>query len=231
MGGKAVCLISGGLDSAVCAAIARDRGCEIYALTFDYGQQHRREVESAKKIAKFYKAREHMILDAGLGRFGGSSLTSGDDVPQGKKFEEIKNSIEIPSTYVSARNTIFLSYALAYAETVDADSIYIGANHIDYSGYPDCRPEYFKAFQKMADLATKRAVEGKPVKIEHPIIELDKKAIVKLGIKLNVPFELTWSCYAGRKRACGRCDSCILRLNGFREAGIKDPIDYEKQMV
>lgn len=231
MGGKAVCLISGGLDSAVCAAIARDRGCEIYALTFDYGQKHRREVESAKKIAKFYKAREHMILDAGLGRFGGSSLTSGDDVSQGKKFEEIKNSTEIPSTYVPARNTIFLSYALAYAETLDADSIYIGANHIDYSGYPDCRPEYFKAFQKMADLATKRAVEGKPVKIEHPVIELDKKAIVELGVKLKVPFELTWSCYAGGKKACGRCDSCILRLNGFREAGIKDPTEYEKQMV
>lgn len=228
MGSKTVCLISGGLDSAVATAVAKDMEYEIYALTFDYGQRHNRELESARKISAHYQIKEHKIMKLNLDQIGGSALTDEFEVPVDKTVDEIKASDEIPLTYVPARNTIFLSYALAYAEVIAADAIFIGANHVDYSGYPDCRPAYFEAFQALADIATKRAVQGKPVKIIHPLLKLDKKGIVERGLELNVPFELTWSCYQGGKKACGRCDSCVLRLNGFKQAGHNDPIEYEK---
>jgi 7-cyano-7-deazaguanine synthase len=227
MGGKAVCLISGGLDSAVCAGVAKDKDYLLYALTFDYGQRHKKEIESAKRIGRHYGVLEHKILDVDLKRIGGSALTDNIEVPKGKTIEQIRQSAEIPATYVPARNTIFLAYALAYAETVGADEIIIGANHMDYSGYPDCRPEYYGAFERLAHLATKRAVEGAPVIIRTPLLDLNKKEIIMWGLELKVPFELTWSCYSGGERACGVCDSCVLRLNGFKEARAKDPLEYE----
>jgi 7-cyano-7-deazaguanine synthase len=225
---KAVCLVSGGLDSAVTAAIARSKGYEIYAITFDYGQRHRKEIESAKKLAKEMKFREQRVMRINLEEIGGSALTDSKiSVPTGKGVEEIKKSSEIPVTYVPARNTVLLSLALAYAEVLDADAIFIGANHVDYSGYPDCRPEYFRKFQEMADLATKRAVGGRRITIETPIVEMNKAVIIKLGAELKVPFEYTWSCYKGGEKACGKCDSCVLRLNGFKENNLLDPILYE----
>lgn len=219
---KAVCLISGGLDSTVAAFVAKSRGFEVHALSFDYGQRHmRKELSCARKVAAAVEAVEHRVIEVDLGGLGGSALTDRKiGIPKA-------GGAGIPRTYVPARNTILLSCALAYAEVVDADAIYMGVNAVDYSGYPDCRPEYIKAFQRMADLATKRAVEGKPVKIRTPLIDLSKKEIVELGARLGVPFKHTWSCYRGGKRACGGCDSCVLRLKGFEEAGIKDPIEYE----
>ncbi|MBU0761828.1 MAG: 7-cyano-7-deazaguanine synthase QueC [Candidatus Altiarchaeota archaeon] len=225
---KAVVLLSGGLDSAVTAYIAKAQGYDIYALTFDYGQRHRKEIEAAKKIVKKLSVVEHKILSIDLTQIGGSALTSDLAVPQGKSFSEIKSSEEIPVTYVPARNTILLSCALGYAEVVGADAIFIGANHMDYSGYPDCRPEYFAAFQDLANLATKRGIEGNYVEIKTPIINLDKKEIILKGAELNVPFELTWSCYVGGEKACGKCDSCTIRLAGFKQAGLKDKIKYNK---
>lgn len=220
---RAVCLISGGMDSAVAAAAAKNKGYEIYALTFDYGQRHRKEIECAKKIVEWLNVKEHKILKINLRAFGGSALTSGIDVPEA-------GGGGIPATYVPARNTILLSYALAYAEVKDADVVFIGANAVDYSGYPDCRPEYFKAFQRLADLATKKTVSGGGgIKINTPIINLSKKEIVKLGLKLKVPFNKTWSCYRGGERACGVCDSCVLRLGGFRKAKVEDPIKYHRR--
>lgn len=229
MNKKAVVLLSGGLDSTVTLAIAKKQEYVIYALTFDYGQRHRREIKSAKKVAGFYGVKEHKILRTDLTQIGGSALTDERiSVPKGNKLADIRQSKEIPPTYVPARNTILLSFALAYAEAVGADAIFIGANNIDYSGYPDCRPEYFEAYQRMANLATKRAVGGRPITIEHPIISLDKKGIVELGEKLGAPLALTWSCYSGGLKACGRCDSCVLRKNGFKQAGLKDPLEYER---
>ena len=178
-------------------------------------------------IAGFLDAKEHRILKIDLRGIGGSALTSDTAVPVGKDIAKIKSNKEIPVTYVPARNTIMLSFALAYAEVVGAGAIFIGANCVDYSGYPDCRPEYFKKFQELADLATKRTVGGKKIRIETPIITLDKAGIVKKGLELVVPFENTWSCYLGGEKACGMCDSCVLRLNGFMEAGATDPILYE----
>ncbi|MFZ2455536.1 MAG: 7-cyano-7-deazaguanine synthase QueC [Candidatus Altiarchaeia archaeon] len=224
---KAVCLLSGGMDSAVAAAIAKKQGYEIYALSFDYGQRHKKELECARMIACFLDVKEHRILKIDLRGIGGSALTSCVDVPVGKDVSKIKENKEIPITYVPARNTIMLSFALAYAEVAGAEAIYIGANCVDYSGYPDCRQEYFEKFQEMADLATKRTVGGKMIRIETPIIKLDKAGIVRKGMELNVPFKDTWSCYLGGGKACGRCDSCVLRLNGFIEAGVVDPIPYE----
>lgn len=222
---KAVCLLSGGLDSSVTAFIAKNQSYDIFALTINYNQRHKKEIESAKKIAKAINAKKHVILNLDLSKFGGSSLTDKSlDVEVDHKIEEIGK--KIPSTYVPARNTIFLSIALAFAETIDADAIFIGATAIDYSGYPDCRPEYFKAFQKMAKLATKRGVVGGKIEIKTPLLHLSKKDIVLKGAELNVPFEKTWSCYKGETKACGRCDSCLLRLKGFEEAGLKDPIPY-----
>lgn len=226
---RAICLLSGGIDSAVASAIARDHGYEIYALTFNYGQRHKREIEGAKKLAEFFNVKEHKIFRIDLNEIGNFTLTSNNKIPE-RRIEEIKNSDQIPETYVPARNTIMLSFALAYAEVKGADAIFIGANCIDYSNYPDCRPEFFDAFQKMADLATKRSVEGKRIEIKTPVIKMTKADIVRKGIKLGVPFEHTWSCYQGKEKACGRCDSCVLRLNGFKEAGFRDPIEYENEI-
>jgi len=225
---RAACLLSGGIDSAVSAAIARSEGYEVHALTFDYGQRHDREVECARKIAEWLDS-EHKIFDIDLNQVGGSALTDEIEVPEGKRIDEIKDSDEIPPTYVPARNTIFLSIALAYAEVIGAEAIFIGAHAVDYSGYPDCRPEYFEKFRELAGLATKRGVEGKGIGIETQLLELGKDDIIKKGAGLGVPFQHTWSCYKGNDKACGVCDSCVIRLNGFEEAGLEDPIDYESK--
>jgi 7-cyano-7-deazaguanine synthase len=221
---KAVCLLSGGMDSAVAAAIAKAAGYGLYALSFQYNQRHSRELEAAKELVISLGVLEHKIFHIDLRQIGGSALTDEIAVPAGRK----KIGGDIPATYVPARNTIFLSIALAYAEVVDADAVFIGANSVDYSGYPDCRPEYFKKFQELADVATKKTAEGRRIKVEAPLLQMTKADIVRKGLGLSVPFESTWSCYQGRKKACGVCDSCILRLNGFAEAGVKDPLEYEK---
>ncbi len=221
---KAVCLISGGLDSAVTSFIAKDMGYEIYSINFRYGQRHSKETNSSKKIAQSVGSKKHTIFDIDLSQFGGSSLVDKTKVIEENVLEKIGK--KIPSTYVPARNTIFLSISLAYAEVLKADAIFIGVTATDYSGYPDCRTEYIKSFQKMANLATKRAIEGEKVNIITPLIDLSKSEIIKKGIKLNVPFEKTWSCYKGGKKACGKCDSCKLRLKGFKKVGLKDPIEY-----
>ena len=223
---SAVCLISGGLDSCVTAFMAKNEGYNICALSFNYGQRHKKEIECAKDISSAVKAKDHIIFDLDLHRFGKSSLVdTSSDIPESYNLENIGKSI--PSTYVPARNTVFLSIALAYAEAIDADAIFIGATAQDYSGYPDCRPEYIKAYQKMADLATKRGVEGKSIRIEAPLLHLTKAEIIKRGLELHVPLEKTWSCYQGGRKACGKCDSCLLRLKGFKESGSCDPIDYK----
>jgi len=221
---KAICLISGGLDSAVTSFIAKDEGYEVYSINFRYGQRHSKEIESSKKIAEEINSKTHVIFDLDLSQFGGSSLVDKNLEIEENELEKIGK--KIPSTYVPARNTIFLSIALAYAEVTDAEAIFIGVTAQDYSGYPDCRPEYIDSYQKMANIATKKALEKKPVKIITPLINLSKAEIIKKGMDLNVPFEKTWSCYRGYKKACGSCDSCKLRLNGFKKAGYKDPIDY-----
>ena len=223
---KAVVLLSGGLDSCVTATIAKkEYNATLYALTIQYGQSHMRELESAKNISEYLEAVEHKIISIDTSLFTKSSLVGKpDEIPE-RKLEEIERGI--PSTYVPARNTIFLSYALAYAENNDMDTIFMGANAIDYSGYPDCRPEYIEAFQRVADLGTKRGAEGRGIKIVTPLIELTKAEIIKKGLELDAPIHLTWSCYRGGEKACGRCDSCLLRLKGFKEAGVRDPIPYE----
>ena len=215
----AVCLLSGGMDSAVASAIAKSEGYILHAITFDYGQRNKKEMEAACKIAEWLGA-EHKILKADLRQIGGSALTDEIEVPE--------KGEGIPVTYVPARNTIFLSYALAYAEVMDAEAIFIGVNSVDYSGYPDCRPEYLEAFQKMADLALKRSVEGKPIKIKAPLLYLPKAEIVKRGIELGVPFEKTWSCYREGEKHCGRCPACKLRKKAFKEANVEDPTEYEE---
>ncbi len=220
---KAVCLISGGMDSAVAAAVAGQRGFTLFALTFDYGQRHRCELKSAKKVSRFLGAKKHLILKAPLAHIGGSALTGSTRVPKKRSLSEM--SRRIPVTYVPARNTVFLSLALAYAEAIGARDIFFGANAVDYSGYPDCRPEYVRAFVKLANLATKAGAEGMKMKIHTPLISLTKAQIIKLGAKLGVDFALTLSCYdpGGNDRPCGQCDSCRLREKGFKEAGVKDP--------
>jgi len=223
---KAVCLISGGLDSCITAYIAKKEGYEIYPLTIFYGQRHKKEIISAKKIADALKAKKHIIFNLDLSVFGGSSLTNKSiKIEKNNKLEDIGK--KIPNTYVPARNTIFLSIALAYAEVLNADAIFIGATATDYSGYPDCRPEYFKAFQELANIATKIGTEGKKILIKAPLLNMRKSEIIKKGLELNAPIEKTWSCYSGEKKACGKCDSCLLRLKGFKEIGKKDPIDYK----
>lgn len=223
---RAVCLLSGGVDSSTTAAVARDRGYALYAITFDYGQRHRRELEAAKAVAKALGAAQHVIVAFDLRVWGGSSLTSDMELPVDRGPEE--RASEIPSTYVPARNTIFLSFALGYAETVGAETIFIGANQVDYSGYPDCREEYLKAFEHMANLATKAGVTGEMrFRIEAPLLHLSKAEIIRLGVDLGLDYGLTWSCYAGGRKACGRCDSCLIRLEGFRKAGLTDPLEYE----
>ena len=223
---KAVCLLSGGLDSCVTSFIAKQKGFDIYALSFNYGQLHKKELSCTKKIAKAVGAKKHIILDVDFNKIAGSSLLEGSmDSINNHKLEDVGR--KIPSTYVPARNTVFLSLALSYAETIDADAIFLGINAVDFSGYPDCRPKYIQAFQKMANLATKRGVEGNPISIEAPLLNLTKSKIIKTGLNLDVPFENTWSCYRGEEHACGRCDSCILRLKGFIDAKVKDTISYD----
>ena len=223
---KAVCLISGGLDSCVTSFIAKKQGYEIYAISFNYGQLHKKELDCSNKIAQAVGVEDRIIIDVDFQKFGIFSLlnTSSASI-QDHGLKDIGK--EIPSTYVPARNTVFLSLALAYAESIDADAIFIGVNAVDYSGYPDCRPEYIQAYQKMANLATKKGVEGRSIKIEAPLLQLTKSEIIKTGLKLNAPLADTWSCYRGEELACGRCDSCILRLKGFKDAGVEDPIQYE----
>ena len=222
---KAVILLSGGLDSATIMAIAKKEGYELYALSFDYGQRHKVELEAAEKIARFFAAKEHKIAKIDLRIFGGSALTS--DIPM-----PTVPSIAIPITYVPARNTIFLSYALAYAEVVGAFDIFVGVNVVDYSGYPDCRPDFIRAFEKLANLATAVGVEGKgEFKIHAPLIKMSKKEIIEAGIKLGVDYSQTHSCYDPIMRdekiyACGKCESCQLRLAGFASANLSDPIYY-----
>ena len=223
---KAVVLLSGGMDSATAAAVALDRGFEVYALSFRYGQRHARELEAAKRVAERLGLRRHVVLDIDLRAFGGSALTGDLEVPKDTPLERIGSSI--PATYVPARNTIFLSFALGWAETLGAADIFIGANALDYSGYPDCRPEYIEAFERMADLATRAGVEGGHLRIHAPLISLSKAEIIRLGSGLGVEFALTWSCYdpTPEGAACGRCESCTLRRKGFREAGVADPTRY-----
>jgi len=226
MSKKAVCLISGGIDSCVSTFIAKKQGYEIYGLSFNYGQRHKREIACAKYIADAVEAVDHIVFNIDLKRFGGSSLLEkSSNLPQSQGLNKIGKSI--PSTYVPARNTVFLSIGLAYAESINADFVYIGATATDYSGYPDCRPEYIEAFQNMANLATKRGIDGIPILIKAPLLNLSKGEIIKKGLELTVPFEKTWSCYLGDEKACGRCDSCLLRLKGFKEAKILDPIKYD----
>ena len=221
---KAVCLLSGGLDSATCLAYARHEGFGCYALSFDYGQRHRIELEAARKIAQVLGAVDHRVAKIDLRVFGHSALTDEIDVPKGRDEEAMNRGI--PITYVPARNTIFLSFALAWAEVLEANDIFIGVNALDYSGYPDCRPEFIEAFERMSNLATKAGVEGRTrIHIRTPLIQLSKADIVRLASELEVPFELTHSCYDpdALGGACGACDSCLLRAKGFREAGIPDP--------
>ena len=225
---KAVVLLSGGLDSTTVLAIARNEGYEIHALTFRYGQRHEAEIEGARRIAGLYGVTEHVIAEIDLRVFGGSALTDDIEVPKNRASEEISQGI--PVTYVPARNTIFLSFALAWAEVLGASDIFIGVNALDYSGYPDCRPEYIEAFQRMADLATKAGVEGRQKLVIHtPLINLTKAQIVKKGIELGVDYALTVTCYDPSKdgAACGQCDACLLRLKGFAENGMSDPARYQ----
>ena len=223
---KAIILLSGGMDSATVLAGAAADGLEAYCLSFRYGQHHAVELEAANIIAKIFGAREHKVIDIDLAAFGGSALTS--DIPVPKNRKQIGG--EIPVTYVPARNTVFLSYALAYLDVIAADAIFIGVNALDYSGYPDCRPDYIKAFQKMANLATRRGVEGKnPIRIETPLLYMSKAEIIQAGVDLGVDFSQTISCYDpdARGRACGACDACTLRKKGFEEAGVPDPTKYQ----
>ncbi len=221
---RAVCLLSGGLDSATTMALARRNGFECYALSFDYGQRHRVELDAAKRVAVALGAAEHIILPIDLRAFGGSALTADLEVPKGRSTSEMERSI--PVTYVPARNTIFLSCALAWAEVMHSADIFIGVNAIDYSGYPDCRPEYIEAFEQMANLATRAGVQGVRLRIHTPLIHLTKAEIVAMARDVGLDFSLTWSCYDPGEdgRPCGRCDSCLLRAKGFREAGVEDPV-------
>ena len=220
---KAVVLLSGGLDSATVLAYAASKGYECYALSFDYGQRHKFELKAAKKVAKALGAARHEVIKVDLSRFGGSALTSAIPVPKSRSHKDIGTGI--PVTYVPARNTVFLSLALAFAESLGAHDIFIGVNALDYSGYPDCRPEYIRAFQRMANLATKAGVEGDKFKIHAPLIKLTKAGIIKLGRRLGVDYTMTHSCYdpAPDGTPCGRCDSCLLRNKGFEEAGTDSP--------
>ncbi len=221
----AVCLLSGGLDSSTCLALARRDGYECYALSFDYGQRHRVELEAAARVAAFIGVREHRTAHIDLRVFGGSALTADIEVPKHRSAAEMTQGI--PATYVPARNTIFLSYALAWAEVLEASDIFIGVNALDYSGYPDCRPEFIHAFENMANLATKAGIEGRTaIHIHAPLIALGKADIVRLAAQLGLDFTLTHSCYDPDRegRPCGQCDSCLLREKGFAEAGIRDPL-------
>jgi len=226
---KAVCLLSGGLDSATCLAVARREGFACYALTFDYGQRHRQELEAARRVAAALGAADHRLMRIDLAAFGGSALTAEIPVPKGRLAAEVAGGI--PVTYVPARNTVFLACALAWAETLETGDIFIGVNAVDYSGYPDCRPEYIEAFERMASLATKAAVEGRlRVKIHTPLMRLTKGQIVRLALELDVDLSLTHTCYDPQPdgRPCGACDACLLRRKGFEEAGVADPLERRR---
>jgi 7-cyano-7-deazaguanine synthase len=225
---KAVVLLSGGIDSTTTLAIAQKMGFTTYALSFRYGQRHEVELEAALRIAQHFNIAEHLILDIDLRLIGGSALTGNIDVPKSRSVEQMGK--DIPVTYVPARNTIFLSYALAWAEVIGSFDIFIGVNALDYSGYPDCRKEYIAAYEKMANLATKAGVEGhQKLTIHTPLIEMSKADIIRKGIELGVDYSLTHSCYdpSAAGLACGECDSCLLRLKGFRDAGVSDPGRYK----
>ena len=222
---KAIILFSGGLDSTTCLAIAKSQGYQCYALSFSYGQKHSSELQAAKRITKNGEVLLHRVIDLDLGSFGGSALTDDSiEVPT-------EDTVGIPVTYVPARNTVFLSVALAWAEVLEADAIFAGVNAVDYSGYPDCRPEYIQAFQKMADLATKAGIEGHGVKIETPLIDLTKVEIIQLGNELGVDYSQTVSCYQADDQgaACGECDSCKIRSAAFAKAGVEDPTVYKNE--
>src|SRR5258708_25081990 len=226
---RAVVLFSGGIDSTTTLAIAIAEGCEVYALSFDYGQRHQIETEGDRRIADSLGAKEHRVAKIDLRIFGGSALTDDVDVPKQRSETEIARGI--PVTYVPARNTIFLAYALAWAEVIAASDIFLGVNAIDYSGYPDCRPEFIKAFETLANLGTKAGVEGRRFQIHAPLIRFSKAEIIRKAVELGVDLSLTHSCYDPTPEgfACGECDSCLLRLKEFREAGLKDPIHYPKK--
>ena len=224
---KAIVLCSGGIDSTTAMAIAKQEGYSIYSLSFDYGQRHRIELESARRITAIMGAEKHLVMDINLREIGGSALTDSIKVPKGRGTKEIEKTI--PVTYVPARNTIFLSYALAWAEVLNAPDLFIGVTAVDYSGYPDCRPQYISAFETMANLSIKAAVEGRmKITIHAPLINMTKSEIIRKGTELGVNYSLTHSCYdpSPDGRACGLCDSCFLRKKGFREAGIPDPTLY-----
>ncbi len=224
---RAVVLLSGGIDSATAMAIAKSEGCELYALTIDYGQRHVHEINKARLVSDFFKASKHIVISVNLREIGGSALTSSLEVPVNRTEEEISHGI--PVTYVPARNTIFLSIALSWAEVLDAGDIFFGANVIDYSGYPDCRPEYIRAFEKMANLGTGKGVCGETrFSIKTPLINMTKAEIIRTGAGLGVDYGLTHSCYNPDDKgiACGRCDSCLIRKKGFSEAGMTDPLRY-----
>lgn len=217
---KAIVLLSGGLDSTTCMSVAQSEVYDIYPISFDYGQRHKKELECARQVAQFYKVNEHKVFK--IDYVGGSALTEPDiEVP------EYTGDGVIPVTYVPARNILFLSYALGYAEVIGAEAIFIGVSSVDYSGYPDCRPEFISAFQKVAEIGTKSGVEGTPVRIITPLIHLSKGETIKLAVRNGAPLHLTTSCYNGEEKACGVCDSCRLRLKGFAEAGVNDPIEYQ----
>jgi 7-cyano-7-deazaguanine synthase len=225
---KAVVLLSGGLDSATTLALAKSDGYDAYALSVRYGQRHDAELEAAARVAEALQAKRHLVIDVDLAAIGGSALTDDIAVPKHDSAEEIDDGI--PITYVPARNTVFLSLALAWSEVLGAEDIYLGVNAIDYSGYPDCRPEYVQAFEAMANLATKAAVEGRQrIRIHAPLVNLSKREIIELGRELGVDYSLTHSCYDPDEqgRACGRCPSCLLRLEGFRQARVEDSVAYQ----
>jgi 7-cyano-7-deazaguanine synthase len=221
----AVVLLSGGLDSSTVLALATREGFAAHALSFDYGQRHKYEIEAARRIARHYGVIRHEIVTIDLRVFGGSALTADVPVPKGR---DISGATDVPVTYVPARNTIFLSYALAFAEVTGARDVFIGVNALDYSGYPDCRPDYIEAFERMANLATRSGVEGDPVRIRAPLIDLTKAQIIALGTSLGVDYSMTTSCYdpSAGGLACGECDACQLRLAGFSAAGVSDPVRY-----
>jgi len=225
---KAVLLLSGGLDSTTLLAQAVHEGFDVHAMTFRYGQRHASEIDAARRIARHYRVQDHVIVDIDLRVFGGSALTTDIAVPKDRDVGQMRHS-GIPITYVPARNTIFLSFALAWAEVLEASDIFIGVNALDYSGYPDCRPEFIAAFERMANLATRAGVEGRnPIHIRTPLIDLTKAEIIRRGVELGVDYSMTQSCYDpdANGAACGHCDACQLRLNGFAEAGLKDPARY-----
>jgi 7-cyano-7-deazaguanine synthase len=234
MSKPAVVLLSGGLDSTTVLAIAASSGYQSYALSFRYGQRHSIELSAARRVADAYEVQRHVVADIDLRAFGGSALTSDIDVPKHESAADLTDD-GVPITYVPARNTIFLSFALAYAETVEASDIFIGVNALDYSGYPDCRPEYIAAFENMSSLATRAGVDGARTSIQTPLINMSKAEIIRTGLDLGVDYSMTWSCYdpvaeagvsAEVPTACGRCDSCLLRLKGFSEASVEDPVPY-----